>query len=252
MAFDFPNSPTTVGQTFTPSGGPTYVWNGYAWDIKSVTDANARLDAYDEVFSTKLDTRWCRAGTDWSFTENNLRVTKIGGGGAYIPVFSELATLMFPCLYFEATIMQRGSGPMIGLANRNHSPAVGQYPGIGAYSGGWHWNGTWYNGGSTSAAVYPTFNTGDTIAIAVHQSIGNLWIRNVTTNTPWNNNAAGAADPSAAPPTGFVAGAWVYNMGPIAVLCTPYDVGESIRFNFDGPFLGTVPTGYRRWKGRLP
>lgn len=30
MAFDFPTSPTT-GQTFTPPGGQTYVWNGYAW-----------------------------------------------------------------------------------------------------------------------------------------------------------------------------------------------------------------------------
>ena len=32
MPFDFPASPTS-GQTFTPSGGPTYVWNGYAWDV---------------------------------------------------------------------------------------------------------------------------------------------------------------------------------------------------------------------------
>lgn len=30
MAFDFPNSPT-VNQSFTPVGGPTYTWNGYAW-----------------------------------------------------------------------------------------------------------------------------------------------------------------------------------------------------------------------------
>lgn len=30
MGFDFPASPST-GQTFTPSGGPLYTWNGYAW-----------------------------------------------------------------------------------------------------------------------------------------------------------------------------------------------------------------------------
>lgn len=30
MAMDFPSSPT-VGQTYTPSGGPSYVWNGSAW-----------------------------------------------------------------------------------------------------------------------------------------------------------------------------------------------------------------------------
>jgi hypothetical protein len=32
MAFDFPNSPT-VGQTYSPTGGPTYVWTGTAWSI---------------------------------------------------------------------------------------------------------------------------------------------------------------------------------------------------------------------------
>ena len=30
MAFDFPSSPT-VGQSYTPAGGPTYVWDGFAW-----------------------------------------------------------------------------------------------------------------------------------------------------------------------------------------------------------------------------
>jgi hypothetical protein len=30
MAYDFPNSPT-IGQTFTPSGGPTYKWDGVRW-----------------------------------------------------------------------------------------------------------------------------------------------------------------------------------------------------------------------------
>lgn len=34
MAFDFPNSPT-LGQTYTPTGGPTYVWNGTAWVVLS-------------------------------------------------------------------------------------------------------------------------------------------------------------------------------------------------------------------------
>jgi hypothetical protein len=36
MAWDFPASPT-VGQQFTPAGGPTYVWNGYAWAVGAVT-----------------------------------------------------------------------------------------------------------------------------------------------------------------------------------------------------------------------
>lgn len=32
MAFDFPSSPTT-NQVYTPSSGPTYVWNGTAWTV---------------------------------------------------------------------------------------------------------------------------------------------------------------------------------------------------------------------------
>jgi len=32
MAFDFPSSPS-VGQQFTPAGGPPYTWNGYAWTL---------------------------------------------------------------------------------------------------------------------------------------------------------------------------------------------------------------------------
>ena len=38
MAYDFPASPTT-GQTFSPSGGPVYTWNGYAWTASSVVNA---------------------------------------------------------------------------------------------------------------------------------------------------------------------------------------------------------------------
>lgn len=34
MSFTFPASPTT-GQIFTPSGGPTYVWNGYGWALQT-------------------------------------------------------------------------------------------------------------------------------------------------------------------------------------------------------------------------
>jgi hypothetical protein len=34
MAFDFPASPT-LGQQFTPAGGPTYTYNGYGWTFGS-------------------------------------------------------------------------------------------------------------------------------------------------------------------------------------------------------------------------
>lgn len=33
-AFIFPADPF-LGEEFTPENGPTYIWNGYAWDVKS-------------------------------------------------------------------------------------------------------------------------------------------------------------------------------------------------------------------------
>lgn len=36
--FDYPASPT-LDQEFTPSGGPTYKWNGYAWNKKASAGA---------------------------------------------------------------------------------------------------------------------------------------------------------------------------------------------------------------------
>lgn len=42
MPFDFPGSPTT-GQTFTPSGGPTYSWNGYAWTTQATYSPGALI-----------------------------------------------------------------------------------------------------------------------------------------------------------------------------------------------------------------
>jgi hypothetical protein len=42
MSFTFPASPTT-GQIFTPSGGPTYVWNGYGWSLQTAPVALSGL-----------------------------------------------------------------------------------------------------------------------------------------------------------------------------------------------------------------
>ena len=38
--FNFPASPST-GQVFTPPGGLTYVWNGYAWAVSIITSPNS-------------------------------------------------------------------------------------------------------------------------------------------------------------------------------------------------------------------
>ena len=69
MAWDFPNSPTT-GQTFTPAGGPTYVWNGYAW----ATGAVAGRPPTVQTFLSGSGTYVSPPGVVW------LDVLCVGGG----------------------------------------------------------------------------------------------------------------------------------------------------------------------------
>jgi hypothetical protein len=54
MAYDFPASPTN-GQQFTPSGGPTYQWNGTVWTLAApltITDAPSDGSFYGRVNAT--------------------------------------------------------------------------------------------------------------------------------------------------------------------------------------------------------
>lgn len=50
MAFNFPATPT-VGQTYTPAGGPTYAWSGAAW---TVVAANVAGGFAQETFTATL------------------------------------------------------------------------------------------------------------------------------------------------------------------------------------------------------
>lgn len=70
MAFDFPNSPT-VGQTFSPAGGPTYVWTGVGWAVSGTTGNVLSL----QVLVSGSGTYTTPVGTLW------LEVEMVGGGG---------------------------------------------------------------------------------------------------------------------------------------------------------------------------
>lgn len=69
MAFDFPASPTT-GQMFTPAGGPTYTWNGYAW----AQDRTIGFQPTTRVFVSGSGTYTPPAGVAW------IEVELVGGG----------------------------------------------------------------------------------------------------------------------------------------------------------------------------
>ena len=59
MAFTFPSSPS-LGQRFTPVGGPTYVWTGTTWDA---TGAAIDLTPYWQNGSTSLQLDGTTSGT---------------------------------------------------------------------------------------------------------------------------------------------------------------------------------------------
>lgn len=310
MAFDFPASPT-VGQTFSPAGGPTYIWDGVAWKsgsfgpTVSIADtppgsptqgnlwwesdggalwisyndgnstqwvntnsgvslpvtadgavAQGRLDVLDAQYITKLDKTRVPAGTPmFSFSENDLRVTKINASGWYTAV-SQPASAAWQMLYYEATIMNIGADAVvIGVCNKNMS--LGSFIGAGAYGFGWQGSGyayCYHAGGYYWNLGRPTFTTGDTLAFAFHIGVSGVWMRNVTAGGNWWGRVGD--DPGASPPVsgdgfiGFGYSEFMYNTGPLYAACSLNDVGTSVRFNFDGPFAGTMPTGYKRWRGR--
>jgi hypothetical protein len=251
---------TTVAQLYkvTLSAGYSLQYaDDVGFSVLGPDFSSARLDAYDALYVTKLDKQRVLADV-FTFSENDLRATKATATVAYYTVFSQPATSDWDMLYFEATLVvagsTRGNGPIIGIANKGQGPGATNYPGSNNYSLGFNQNGTFYYDGSSSGA-YPVSDAGDTLALAVRLTEGTVWMRNVTTNSYWMNSAT--ADPAAIAPGGgltnypFIRGEQ-WNGGQLYACAGFYEQGNSVRFNFDGPFLGTVPAGYRRWRGRAP
>lgn len=84
-AFNFPTNPTP-GQEFAPSGGPVYMWNGYAWDCKPAERVEydtlaARVVTLETTMPTKATT-----GSDATF--NNIRANAAITAAGDISAFS--------------------------------------------------------------------------------------------------------------------------------------------------------------------
>jgi Repeat of unknown function (DUF5907) len=233
--------------------GNTSQWVAAAGGIADSSNT-ARLDAYDALRVTKLDRQGVTAGAvTWS--ENDLRATQ-AIANTWHTVFSQPSCDDWDNLYFELTIMSLGAnGPLVGLASKNVGRPWNNNPGSaagGTFSIGWQFDGKYWYNGSVSGVIVPTFSTGDTLAIAIRKPEGMIFFRNVTTNSLWNSS--GACNPAGEPPTtgGSVASgfSFLWNAGPISAIAGLFEATNSVRFNFDGSFLGTVPAGYRRWRGK--
>jgi len=89
MSFDFPASPS-VGATYSPGGGPTYVWDGAGW---AVNDAAIPISGYYKLAEGTLGASASAiiipfpAGYRfWEFHCRNVKVNTLSGINAQISV----------------------------------------------------------------------------------------------------------------------------------------------------------------------
>jgi hypothetical protein len=155
-------------------------------------------------------------------------------------------------VYFETTVTTLGTGNSkrgwvggFGTASASLSSAAG-VPGADFKSIGYQMgdlNDIIYN--TTTFATYNGSQTqGDVYGVAVDFNKGLWWVKNVTTNSNWNNNAS--ADPVAGvggfglPTTQDLFAMWG---GAFASSTT-----DAVTANFGVTgFVGTAPSGYTAW-----
>src|SRR5262249_6451609 len=87
MAFNFPNTPT-VGDVFTPSGGPSWWWTGEAWITAGVTLAGIAwkrtlFTASSTAFQYDVNTRTADVevicgGGGWGVSQRRIAITVDG------------------------------------------------------------------------------------------------------------------------------------------------------------------------------
>jgi hypothetical protein len=111
MAYDFPASPTS-GQTYTPSGGPTYTWDGTVWKTAS-TGAPVIVYSADTPPGTPV------IGTLWfNSADGNLYIYYSDGTSSqWVPTTTGTGTSVAPDEVVNGIITIASSAPS--------SPATG-------------------------------------------------------------------------------------------------------------------------------
>lgn len=219
----FGNNLTPSGFSVTPGAGNDSLVDSpseYGTDTGLGGEVRGNYATLSPLQAFTLGTR-CVPGN------GNLDV--IGTGG--YQVFSAFG-MMSGKWYCEATLQSASdtSYPIFGVW-QGYIPAA-YYPGHAAGSGvGWGPTGLKYYEGS-SAAWGSTFNTGDTIGIAVDADTGKVWM---SKNGTWQ--ASGNPVTGANPAATLIYG--LYYIGGAAYIGTP-------AFNFgQRPFVNAAPAGFK-------
>lgn len=155
MAYDFPNSPT-LDQTFTPSGGPTYKWNGTAWTAVNIVRADDYIASVPhDMRATFVDD----AGTKY-FVVND----KADGSGTQVLWVSETGSVF--CATLDTTgNVRAGSGVVVGHVTQLL---------LGTSSGGSGPVALRPNGWDSGTGEFIVYNTGTARANGALQAMNNV------------------------------------------------------------------------------
>ena len=174
----------------------------------------------------------------WQSSGSNLRI----GSPTSTPgsVRATAAAAASSLLYFE---FQQGMGyfggdTLLGFANASHT--LSNWVGQDANSIGFWWNnGNIYTNSGHSISIFSS-SPGDIIAISIDTTANKFWMKNLTTNTGWNNDILANQNPA-----GSVGGIALGFTGPFFAAWSSNNPGDYGIANFGATaFIGALPSGY--------
>jgi len=196
----------------------------------------------DPQTKTTINPRRLAPGA-FALSNGNLTITKIFNNTAFYSACSHAEGR--PGLkYFE--VQNFGAAVASNIIGAGYAHATfetgSNYPGNGSASMGFG-NGYWYTNASGTGG-FPTWVVNDWLGLCFDTELGGAGIRNITQNGTWNN-VAGATDPGTGPGLLYTF-AQLTQLRLVVVPCL-YHFNSGWNLNFDGPFIGPVPTGAKRW-----
>lgn len=148
--------------------------------------------------------------------------------------------------YFELQALGSAVSNMIGAGYAFPTwETASNYPGNNAQAMSFQSNGFWY-ANAAGTGGFPTWVAGDWLGVCLDTDQGGAGIRNITQNGNWNNVVGGN------PGLPYPAAGLLYTFASLTqiklvVIPCLYTFNSGWNLNFDGPFIGPVPTGAKRW-----
>jgi hypothetical protein len=215
----------------------------------------AGITAYDESLITKFNKTRVYDSAEHQFSGNDQTVTRLAAStGVWRSVLTTPIGI-HDKVYFEFTHSFSAGGQhnfFMGLGNFFSTTLVYSYAGSDGQGStiGWQslpYGAYAYYGGSGSLYGNAVWLPGQVIAFALDAAQGYYYHRNVTAGQGWQPSGVNVFN-QPVPGYGNVG---CIRAPVVCVVVSTVHTGTQVTINFDGPFVGPVPPGYRRWNGTL-